>query len=132
MNTGHDGSLTTIHANTPRDSLSRIETMIQMSGLRLSESAMRQQIASAINLVIQIARLSDGARRITSISEIIGTKRKEIVMQEIYRYERLGVDGDGRVIGRFSPTGARPRFMERLEVCGLKLPESLFEVKEGQ
>src|SRR4030095_12293838 len=132
MNTGHDGSLTTIHANTPRDSLSRVETMIQMSGLRLSESAMRQQIASAINLVIQIARLSDGARRITSISEITGTKRKEILMQEIYRYERLGVDGDGRVIGRFSPPGARPRFMERWEVCGLKLPESLFEVKEGQ
>ncbi|MGH9854769.1 MAG: TadA family conjugal transfer-associated ATPase [Blastocatellia bacterium] len=132
MNTGHDGSLTTIHANTPRDSLSRIETMIQMSGLRLSERAMRQQIASAINLVIQIARLSDGVRRITSISEITEIKRKEIIMREIYRYERLGVDADGRVIGRFGPTGARPRFTERLEVCGLTLPHSLFELKEGQ
>src|SRR5215813_852311 len=132
MNTGHDGSLTTIHANSPRDSLSRVETMIQMSGLRLSERATRQQIASAINLVIQIARLSDGARRITSISEITGTKRKEIVMQEIYRYERLGIDGDGRVIGRFGPTGVSPRFTERLEVCGLTLPQSLFEVKEKQ
>jgi len=132
MNTGHDGSLTTIHANSPRDSLSRIETMIQMSGLRLSERATRQQIASAINLVIQIARLSDGARRITSISEITGTKRKEIVMQEIYRYERLGIDGDGRVIGRFGPTGVSPRFTERLEVCGLTLPQSLFEAKEKQ
>ncbi|MGH9836160.1 MAG: CpaF family protein, partial [Blastocatellia bacterium] len=118
--------------NTPRDSLSRVETMIQMSGLRLSERAMQQQIASAINLVIQIARLSDGVRRITSISEIIGIKRKEIVMQEIYRYERLGVDGDGRVIGRFGPTGVRPRFTERLEVCGLTLPQSLFDVKEEQ
>jgi pilus assembly protein CpaF len=132
MNTGHDGSLTTIHANTPRDSLARVETMIQMSGLRLSESAMRQQITSAINLVIQVARLSDGARRITSISEVVGMKRKEIVMQEIYRYERKGVDANGRVIGRFGPTGVIPRFIERLEVCGLKLPENLFDVKEEQ
>jgi pilus assembly protein CpaF len=132
MNTGHDGSLTTIHANTPRDSLARVETMIQMSGLRLSESAMRQQITSAINLVIQVARLSDGTRRITSISEVVGIKRKEIVMQEIYRYERRGVDAKGRVIGRFGPTGVQPRFIERLEVCGLKLPENLFDVKEDQ
>src|SRR5574341_1515750 len=124
MNTGHDGSLTTIHANSPRDALARLETMIQMSGIRLSERAMQQQIASAINLVIQIARLSDGVRRITSISEITGIKRKEIVMQEIYRFERLGVDGDGRVVGRFGPTGVRPRFTERLEVCGLTLPQS--------
>jgi pilus assembly protein CpaF len=132
MNTGHDGSLTTIHANTPRDSLARVETMIQMSGLRLSEGAMRQQIASAINLVIQVARLSDGTRRITSISEITGMKRKEILMQEIYRFERRGIGADGRVIGRFGPTGVRPRFTERLEVCGLTLPQSLFDVKEEQ
>jgi pilus assembly protein CpaF len=132
MNTGHDGSLTTIHANTPRDSLARVETMIQMSGLRLSEGAMRQQIASAINLVIQVARLSDGTRRITSISEITGMKRKEILMQEIYRFERRGIGADGRVIGRFGPTGVRPHFTERLEVCGLTLPQSLFDVKEEQ
>ena len=132
MNTGHDGSLTTIHANTPRDSLTRIETMIQMSGIRISELAMRQQIASAINLVIQIARLSDGTRRITSISEIVGIKRKEIVMKEIFRYVRKGVDGEGRVIGRFAATGVQPRFVERLEVCGLTLPRSLFKNGEEQ
>jgi pilus assembly protein CpaF len=129
MNTGHDGSLTTIHANTPRDALVRVETMIQMSGMRLSERAMRQQIASAINLVIQVARLSDGMRRITSISEVVGLERREIVTQEIFKYERQGVDQDGRVIGRFRPTGVIPGFAERLEVCGLSLPPSFFEEK---
>jgi pilus assembly protein CpaF len=127
MNTGHDGSMTTIHANTPRDALVRVETMIQMAGLRISERAMRQQIASAINLVIQIARMSDGVRRITSISEITGIERREISLQEIHRFERKGVDQEGRVIGRFRPTGVVPRFMERLEVCGLTLPESFFD-----
>ena len=95
MNTGHDGSLTTVHANTPRDALSRLETMIQMTGMRLSDRAMRQQIASAINLVIQVARLTDGTRRITSISEITGMEGETITMQEVFLYERKGIDKDG-------------------------------------
>jgi pilus assembly protein CpaF len=127
MNTGHDGSLTTIHANTPRDALARLETMIQMTGMRLSDRAMRQQVASAINLVVQAARLSDGSRRVTSISEITGMEGETITMQEIFMYERTGVDKEGNVIGRFRPTGIRPRFAERLKACGLQLPRVFFE-----
>jgi pilus assembly protein CpaF len=127
MNTGHDGSLTTIHANTPRDALARLETMIQMTGMHLSDRAMRQQVASAINLVVQVARLSDGSRRVTSISEITGMEGETITMQEIFQYERTGVDKEGQVIGRFRPTGIRPRFAERLKASGLQLPRVFFE-----
>ncbi|HEX8474747.1 MAG TPA: CpaF family protein [Pyrinomonadaceae bacterium] len=127
MNTGHDGSLTTVHANTPRDAVTRLETMIQMTGMRLSDRAMRQQIASALDLVIQAARLSDGTRRITSISEITGMEGDTITMQEIFQFERKGIDKDGRVIGRFRPTGVRPRFAERLKVYGMQLPRVFFE-----
>lgn len=127
MNTGHDGSLTTIHANTPRDALARLETMIQMTGMRLSDRAMRQQIAAAINLVVQVARLSDGTRRVTAISEITGMEGETITMQEIFQYERTGVDSQGLVIGRFRPTGIRPRFAEKLKACGLQLPRVFFE-----
>ena len=127
MNTGHDGSLTTIHANTPRDALSRLETMIQMTGMRLSDRAMRQQVASAINLVVQVARMSDGSRRLTSISEITGMEGETITMQEIFQYERTGVDSQGTVLGRFRPTGIRPRFAERLKSCGMQLPRVFFE-----
>ena len=122
MNTGHDGSLTTIHANTTRDALSRLETMIQMTGMRLSDRAMRQQVASAINMVIQVARLTDGTRRITSISEITGMEGEMITMQEIFLFERTGVDSTGKVIGRFRTTGIRPRFAERLKQYGMQLP----------
>lgn len=122
MNTGHDGSLTTIHANTPRDALSRMETMIQMTGMRLSDRAMRQQIASAVNLVIQVARLTDGTRRITSISEITGMEGETTTMQEIFQFERTGVDAKGTVMGRFRTTGIRPRFAERLKQYGMQLP----------
>src|SRR5215217_880639 len=122
MNTGHDGSLTTIHANTPRDALSRLETMIQMTGMRLSDKAMRQQVASAIDLVIQVARLTDGTRRITSISEITGMEGETVAMQEIFQFERTGVDGMGKVLGRFRSTGIRPRFSERLKQYGMQLP----------
>src|SRR3712207_1467947 len=115
MNTGHDGSLTTVHANTPRDALSRLETMIQMTGMRLSDRAMRQQIASALNLVVQVARMSDGSRRVTSISEITGMEGETITMQEIFQFERRGLDANGKVVGRFRPTGVRPRFAERLK-----------------
>jgi pilus assembly protein CpaF len=127
MNTGHDGSLTTVHANTPRDALARLETMIQMTGMKLSERAMRQQIASALNLVIQGARLSDGTRRVVSISEVTGMEGDTITMQEIFQFERKGIDKDGRVIGRFRPTGVRPRFAERLKVYGMQLPRVFFE-----
>ena len=127
MNTGHDGSLTTIHANTPRDALSRVETMIQMTGMRLSGQAMRQQIASALDLVLQVARMSDGSRRVTSISEITGMEGDIITMQEIFQYERTGVDQQGQVLGRFRPTGVRPRFAERLKACGMQLPRVFFE-----
>jgi Flp pilus assembly CpaF family ATPase len=122
MNTGHDGSLTTIHANSPRDALSRLETMIQMTGMRLSDRAMRQQIASAVNVVIQVARLNDGTRRIVSISEITGMEGETIAMQEIFQFERTGLDGSGKVLGRFRTTGIRPRFAERFQQYGMQLP----------
>ncbi|HYR75675.1 MAG TPA: CpaF family protein [Pyrinomonadaceae bacterium] len=122
MNTGHDGSLTTIHANSPRDSLARLETMIQMAGMRLSDRAMRQQIASAVNVVIQVARLNDGTRRIVSISEITGMEGETIAMQEIFQFERTGLDGSGKVLGRFRTTGVRPRFAERFQQYGMQLP----------
>ena len=122
MNTGHDGSLTTIHANSTRDALGRLETMVQMTGMRFSDRAMRQQIASAVNLVIQVARLTDGTRRIVSISEITGMEGETITMQEIFQFERTGVDSTGKVIGRFRTTGIRPRFAERLKQYGMQLP----------
>jgi pilus assembly protein CpaF len=127
MNTGHDGSLTTVHANSPRDALSRLETMIQMTGMRLSDRAMRQQMASALDLVVQVARLSDGTRRLTSIAEITGMEGETITMQEIFLFERTGVDAHGQVIGRFRPTGIRPRFAERLKASGMQLPRVFFE-----
>jgi pilus assembly protein CpaF len=127
MNTGHDGSLTTIHANTTRDALSRLETMIQMTGMRMSERAMRQQVASAIDLVLQVARLSDGTRRVTSISEITGMEGETITMQEVFQFERTGITAQGEVIGRFRPTGIRPRFAEKLKSCGMQLPRVFFE-----
>jgi pilus assembly protein CpaF len=127
MNTGHDGSLTTIHANTPRDALARLETMIQMTGMRLSDRAMRQQIASALDLVVQVARMSDGSRRVTSIAELTGMEGETITMQEIFLYERTGVDAQGVVLGKFKSTGIRPRFAERLKSFGMQLPRAFFE-----
>ena len=126
MNTGHDGSITTLHANTPRDALSRLETMISMANLSLPERAMRQQIASAVDVVIQASRMSDGTRKIMSISEIVGMEGDIITMQEIFLYERLGTDENGKVIGRFRPSGIRPRFADRLKQYGIELPASLF------
>ncbi len=126
MNTGHDGSLTTLHANSPRDALGRLETMVSMANLNLPEKAMRQQIASALHLVIQIARLSDGRRRIVSISEIVGMEGDVITMQEIFMFERQGIGEEGAVLGRFRPTGIRPRFAERLHAHGVELPTALF------
>jgi len=127
MNTGHDGSLTTIHANTPRDALSRIETMIAMGAVNLPERAMRQQITSAIQIVVQQTRLSDGTRKVTSVSEIVGMEGETITMQEIFVFEKLGIDPEGKVIGRFRATGVRPKVCERLKAAGIVLPGTMFE-----
>jgi pilus assembly protein CpaF len=127
MNTGHDGSLTTVHANTPRDALSRIETMIAMGATNLPERAMRQQIAAAIQIVIQQSRMSDGTRKVVSISEITGMEGDVITMQEIFLFEKLGVGEDGRVIGRFRATGVRPKACERLKASGVHLAPDMFE-----
>jgi pilus assembly protein CpaF len=127
MNTGHDGSLTTVHANTPRDALTRIETMIAMGATNLPERAMRQQISSAIQLVVQQTRLSDGSRKITSVSEITGMEGDVITMQEIFVFEKMGVTQDGKVIGRFRATGVRPKCCERLKMSGIHVPADMFE-----
>ena len=127
MNTGHDGSLTTVHANTPRDALTRIETMIAMGGTTLPDKAMRQQIASAIHLVVQQTRLADGTRKVTSISEITGMEGDVITMQEIFVFEKAGLNKDGKVVGRFRATGVRPKCSERLKAAGILLPTEMFE-----
>jgi pilus assembly protein CpaF len=127
MNTGHDGSLTTIHANTPRDALYRLDTMVAMANLNIPDRAVRQQIASAINIVIQVSRLSDGTRRVTQISELTGMEGDVISMQDIFVFERDGLRADGRVMGRFRATGVRPRCSERLAASGTMLSPSLFE-----
>jgi pilus assembly protein CpaF len=127
MNTGHDGSLTTVHANTPRDALSRIETMIAMGATNLPERAMRQQIASAIQIVVQQTRLSDGSRKVTSVSEITGMEGDIITMQEIFAFEKMGITQDGKVVGRFRATGVRPKCCERLRASGIHLPADMFE-----
>ncbi len=127
MNTGHDGSLTTIHANSPRDALARLETMVAMAGFQLPPRAVKEQVASAINLVIQVARNSDGTRRVTSLSEIIGMEEDVITMQEIFLFEKQGIDEQGKVVGRFRPTGIRPRFADRLRIAGIHLPLEMFD-----
>ncbi|MBA3341783.1 MAG: CpaF family protein [Gemmatimonadaceae bacterium] len=126
MNTGHEGSLTTIHANSPRDALARLETMILMAGANLPDKAMREQISSALDLIIQITRLSDGTRRITSMVEVTGMEGPVTATQEIFRYRRKGVSPAGEVIGEFEATGVRPTFMERLRVAGIEVSNDLF------
>jgi pilus assembly protein CpaF len=126
MNTGHEGSLTTIHSNSPRDSLTRLESMLLMTGVNLPEKAMRFMVSSALDLIIQVSRVTDGSRKILSVIEVVGMEGEIISLQEIFRYERQGLDPDGKVIGRFVPTGIRPRFTERLELAGISFPEDLF------
>ena len=127
MNTGHEGSLATIHANTPRDALTRLENMVSVSGLTLPPKTMRQQIASAISVVVQAARLTDGKRKIISIQELTGMEGDIINMQEIFTFKRTGVDRDGAVRGHFCATGVRPKFVERLQAFGINLPDSLYD-----
>ena len=126
MNTGHDGSLATIHANSPRDALTRLETMVSMAGLNIPDKAIRQQISSAVEVVIQIARLSDGTRRMMGLHELIGMEGDVITMQEIFAYELLGLDEERNVRGRFITTGIRPKFMKRLEAMGIQIPVQIF------
>ena len=127
MNTGHDGSMTTIHANSPRDAIARMETMAMMANLNLPEKAIRKQIASAVCLVLQIARFSDGTRRITQIAEITGMEADVVSMQDLFVFEKQGVSSDGRVLGTFNASGVRPRFAERLKAAGFDLPSNMFD-----
>jgi pilus assembly protein CpaF len=126
MNTGHDGSLATIHANSPRDALVRLETMVAMAGLNIPDKALRHQIASAIHAVIQVARLKDGSRKMLYLNEIVGMESDVIVMQEIFRFEMMGLNEEGKIKGRFRSTGIRPKFMTQLEALGVDLPSEVF------
>ncbi len=126
MNTGHEGSMTTLHANSPRDALARLETMIMMAGFELPLKAMRTQIASAVDLIIQTNRLQGGARKVTHITEVVGMEQDTIVMQDVFLYQQEGVDEHGRAYGKFIATGIRPAFMSRLESAGIRLPASAF------
>ena len=127
MNTGHDGSMTTIHANSPRDALSRMETMAMMANLNLPEKAIRKQIASAVSLIVQVARFSDGTRRVTHLTEITGMESEVISLQDLFGFEKQGVSDDGRTIGAFLSAGIRPKFAERLKAAGFELPANMFE-----
>jgi len=127
MNTGHEGSLATIHSNTPRDALSRLENMVGMAGVNLSPRATRQQICSAVTVVMQVSRLTDGARKLVSLQEITGMEGDVIAMHEIFRFEQTGVDANGKVLGQFSATGVRPRFADRLRMFGAAVPDSVFD-----
>jgi pilus assembly protein CpaF len=126
MNTGHEGSLSTIHANSARDALARLETMVLMAGTNLPNRAMREQIASALDVIVQVQRFPDGSRRIVSVTEVTGMEGDVVTTQDIFRYRRRGISPDGRVIGQFESSGVRPVFMDRLKVSGVELPTGLF------
>jgi pilus assembly protein CpaF len=127
MNTGHEGSMTTIHANTTRDALSRLESMVAMANVNMPERSVRQQIASAVSIVVQVSRMSDGTRKVVAISEITGLEENIVCMHDIFSFVRKGIGPDGRVIGSFQPSGIRPKFLDRLLVAGILLPSELFE-----
>ena len=127
MNTGHEGSMTTIHANSPRDALSRFESMVAMTNMNLPEKSVRQQMTSAVGIVVQVSRLSDGSRKVLTVSEITGMEENMISMQDIFVFRRKGIGADGKVVGTFEPTRIRPRFLEKLRVAGLSLSPSIFE-----
>jgi pilus assembly protein CpaF len=127
MNTGHDGSLTTVHANTPRDAISRLEVMVSLANANMHLTAIRQQIASAVHILVQASRMSDGTRRVTSITEVTGIETDIVTMQEIYVFEKRGVSPEGKVIGRFAATGILPKFNEKLLAAGIRLPVDMFD-----
>src|SRR6476469_145480 len=127
MNTGHAGSMTTLHANTPRDAQARLENMIMMGGVELPIKAMRQQISSAVDIIVQANRLQGGPRKVTSITEVLNMEQDVIIMQDVFRYKQLGIDQNGRAFGQFESTGVRPTFVGRLEAKGIKLPSNLFQ-----
>jgi len=127
MNTGHDGSLTTAHANSPRDTLSRLETMCLMSGMELPVRAIREQVAAAVDLIIQQERMRDGTRKVVNITEVQGMEGDVIVMQDIFHFEQTGIES-GKVIGRLKPTGIRPKFMDRIEAANIHLPPNIFGI----
>jgi pilus assembly protein CpaF len=126
MNTGHEGSMTTVHANTPRDALSRVEQMIGMSGIDIPIRSSRAQISSALNVVIQVSRLSDGRRKLVSVSELTGMEGEVVTMQEIFRFRQTGMSAEGIVQGKFEATGIRPRFLDQVMAHGITLPADLF------
>ena len=132
MNTGHEGSLTTVHANTPRDALSRMETMVAMANPNLPESAIRRQITSAIDVIAQVSRMSDGTRKVISIAEVTGMEGEIITMQDIFVFQKKGIGPNGQVLGEFMATGIRPKFAERLLVAGFRLPMDMFERKHAE
>jgi pilus assembly protein CpaF len=127
MNTGHEGSMATIHANTPRDALSRLENMIGLSGMNLPAKISRQQISAALTAIVQVARLTDGRRKVVSIQEMTGMEGDIITMQELYAFKQTGIAKDGTVLGHFAATGLRPKFGDRLKSFGIVLPDSLFD-----
>ena len=127
MNTGHEGSMTTIHANTPRDAIARLESMVAMANINLPDRAVRQQIASAISIIVQVSRMSDGSRKVVAVSEITGMDENVISMQDIFSFNRKGIGTDGRVVGTFQPSRIRPKFLDRLRIAGILLPNELFE-----
>jgi pilus assembly protein CpaF len=130
MNTGHDGSLTTIHSNSPRDTLARVETMVLMSGIELPVRAIREQEASALDLIVHLSRLRDGTRRVTQVSEVLGMEGDTIVMQDLYVFDYgMGIDEDGRFLGRLKSTGIRPKFSDRLTDLGIQLEPELFTLE---
>jgi len=132
MNTGHDGSLTTVHANSPRDALHRLETLMLLSGVQLPTTAMREQISAGLDAIIHVTRMSDGTRRVVSVSEIVGMEAEVVAMQEIFRFVRQGVDEEGRIVGHYEATGIRPKFADRLKVSGLNIDASMFYERQAR
>jgi len=130
MNTGHDGSISTIHANSPRDALARLETMVLMAGFDLPAKAIREQVSSALNVIVQVARLSDGTRKIVKVTEVTGMEGDVVVMQDIFAFERQGLDPEGKVIGQFRATGVRPRFLDTIHTAGIQLGPEIFAYRK--
>jgi pilus assembly protein CpaF len=132
MNTGHDGSMTTVHANSPRDAISRLETLCMMAGMDLPVVVIRNQIASAVDVIVQQNRLRDGTRKITSISEVSGMEGSTVIMSDLYRFDQSGIADDGKILGTMKPTGIRPQFMYKLEAAGFKLGPEIFGVNYSE